>query len=261
MQGKRGLIMGIANDHSIAWGMAKTLHAHGAELAFTFQGEALGKRVKPLAEQLGVELVLPCDVEDIASVDATFDALAREMGQARFRHPRDRLCRQERAEGPLRRHQPRELFAHHGDLLLLVHGGRKTRRRADDGGRQHDHADLRRLGASDAELQRDGRGQGGAGSLGALPRLRFRAARHPRQRDLRRPHPHARRLRHRRGACDVCLHAKAFAAPPRRHARRARRLGAVSVVGSLRRRDRRDPLCRFRLQHRPDAEAGRFESD
>ncbi|WP_038965155.1 SDR family oxidoreductase, partial [Bradyrhizobium diazoefficiens] len=52
MKGKRGLIMGIANDHSIAWGMAKTLHAHGAELAFTFQGEALGKRVKPLAEQL-----------------------------------------------------------------------------------------------------------------------------------------------------------------------------------------------------------------
>ncbi len=55
------------------------------------------------------------------------------------------------------------------------------------------------------------------------------------------------------------LHAEAFAAPPRRHARRARRLGAVSVVGSLRRRDRRDPLCRFRLQHRPDAEAGRSE--
>src|SRR4051812_48673094 len=74
MKGKRGLIMGIANDHSIAWGMAKTLHAHGAELAFTFQGEALGKRVKPLAESLGVELVLPCDVEDIASVDATFAA-------------------------------------------------------------------------------------------------------------------------------------------------------------------------------------------
>src|SRR4051794_16660455 len=63
MKGKRGLIMGIANDHSIAWGMAKTLHAHGAELAFTFQGDALGKRVKPLAEQLGVDMVLPCDVE------------------------------------------------------------------------------------------------------------------------------------------------------------------------------------------------------
>ena len=64
--------------------MAKTLHAHGAELAFTFQGEALGKRVKPLAESLGVELVLPCDVEDIASVDATFDALREKWGRLDF---------------------------------------------------------------------------------------------------------------------------------------------------------------------------------
>ena len=84
MKGKRGLIMGIANDHSIAWGMAKTLHAHGAELAFTFQGDALGKRVKPLAEQLGVDLVLPCDVEDIASVDATFAALREKWGRLDF---------------------------------------------------------------------------------------------------------------------------------------------------------------------------------
>src|SRR6266567_6851949 len=72
MKGKRGLIMGIANDHSIAWGMAKTLHDHGAELAFTFQGEALGKRVKPLAESIGSKIVLPCDVEDVASVDGVF---------------------------------------------------------------------------------------------------------------------------------------------------------------------------------------------
>jgi enoyl-[acyl-carrier protein] reductase I len=84
MHGKRGLIMGIANDHSIAWGMAKTLHAHGAELAFTFQGDAQGKRVKPLAAELGVELVLPCDVEDIASVDATFEALRATWGQLDF---------------------------------------------------------------------------------------------------------------------------------------------------------------------------------
>ena len=66
MQGKRGLIMGVANDHSIAWGIAKALAAQGAELAFTYQGDALGKRVKPLAQSLGAELVLPCDVENIA---------------------------------------------------------------------------------------------------------------------------------------------------------------------------------------------------
>lgn len=75
MQGKRGLIMGIANDHSIAWGIAQALAAQGAEMAFTYQGDALGKRVKPLAEQLKVDTVLPCDVEDIASVDAVFEAL------------------------------------------------------------------------------------------------------------------------------------------------------------------------------------------
>lgn len=84
MHGKRGLIMGVANDHSIAWGIAKTLAAHGAELAFTYQGEALGKRVKPLAESLGAKLVLPCDVEDIASVDATFDAIKNAWSKMDF---------------------------------------------------------------------------------------------------------------------------------------------------------------------------------
>jgi len=77
MQGKRGLIMGVANDHSIAWGIARTLAEHGAELAFSYQGEALGKRVTPLAQSLGSDFVLPCDVEDIASVDAMFEAIDR----------------------------------------------------------------------------------------------------------------------------------------------------------------------------------------
>src|ERR1700761_642704 len=84
MKGKRGLIMGIANDHSIAWGIAKVLAAQGAELAFTYQGEALGKRVKPLAESLGVSLVLPCDVENLASVDEVFAALREKWGQLDF---------------------------------------------------------------------------------------------------------------------------------------------------------------------------------
>src|ERR1700753_83960 len=84
MKGKRGLIMGIANDHSIAWGIAKTLAAQGAELAFTYQGDALGKRVKPLAESLGVDTVLPCDVENLASVDAVFDALRAKWGALDF---------------------------------------------------------------------------------------------------------------------------------------------------------------------------------
>ena len=84
MQGKRGLIMGVANDHSIAWGIAKTLPAQGATLAFTYQGEALGKRVKPLAQSLGSTLVLPCDVEDLASVDAVFSEIGRSWGSLDF---------------------------------------------------------------------------------------------------------------------------------------------------------------------------------
>jgi enoyl-[acyl-carrier protein] reductase I len=84
MKGKRGLIMGIANDHSIAWGIARTLAAQGAEMAFTYQGEALGKRVRPLADSLGVSQVLPCDVEDLASVDSVFSALKQEWGGLDF---------------------------------------------------------------------------------------------------------------------------------------------------------------------------------
>jgi len=84
MHGKRGLIMGVANDHSIAWGIARTLAAHGATLGFTYQGEALGKRVRPLAQTLGAELVLPCDVEDIASVDKLFEAIGEKWGGLDF---------------------------------------------------------------------------------------------------------------------------------------------------------------------------------
>jgi enoyl-[acyl-carrier protein] reductase I len=84
MQDKRGLIMGVANDHSIAWGIAKTLAAHGAKLAFTYQGDALGKRVKPLAASVNADLVLPCDVEDIASVDAVFAEIGRLWGSLDF---------------------------------------------------------------------------------------------------------------------------------------------------------------------------------
>ncbi|MBL8584891.1 MAG: enoyl-ACP reductase FabI [Rhizobiaceae bacterium] len=78
MKGKRGLVMGVANDHSIAWGIAQKLHQAGAEMAFTYQGEAFGRRVKPLAEQVGAKLLLPCDVEDIATVDAVFETLKAE---------------------------------------------------------------------------------------------------------------------------------------------------------------------------------------
>jgi len=84
MAGKRGLIMGVANDHSIAWGIAKRLASAGAELAFTYQGEAFGRRVRPLAESIGARLLVPCDVEDITTVDAAFATLKDAWGHLDF---------------------------------------------------------------------------------------------------------------------------------------------------------------------------------
>lgn len=78
MEGKRGLIMGVANDHSIAWGIAQAVAAQGAKLAFTYQGEALEKRVRPLAESVNGEMVMPCDVEDIATVDKVFSEVEKK---------------------------------------------------------------------------------------------------------------------------------------------------------------------------------------
>ena len=76
MKGKRGLIMGLANDKSLAWGIAKALHAQGAELAISYQGEVMEKRVKPLADQLGCDFLIDCDVSDIANLDQAFATLA-----------------------------------------------------------------------------------------------------------------------------------------------------------------------------------------
>jgi enoyl-[acyl-carrier protein] reductase I len=84
MAGKRGLVMGVANDRSIAWGIAQAARAQGAELAFTYQGEALEKRVRPLADSVGSKLVLPCDVSDEASIDAVFTAIEKEWGKLDF---------------------------------------------------------------------------------------------------------------------------------------------------------------------------------
>ncbi|MBN8543370.1 MAG: enoyl-ACP reductase FabI [Alphaproteobacteria bacterium] len=84
MKGKRGLIMGVANDKSLAWGITQYLAAQGAEIAFTYQGEALEKRVRPLAESVGSKHILPCDVTDAASIDAAFNTLEKDWGSLDF---------------------------------------------------------------------------------------------------------------------------------------------------------------------------------
>src|SRR5262245_24103889 len=84
MAGKRGLIMGVANERSIAWGIARAVAAQGAELAFTYQGDALGKRVTPLAQSIGVDFVIPCDVTDDVSIDSVFAAITERWGRLDF---------------------------------------------------------------------------------------------------------------------------------------------------------------------------------
>jgi enoyl-[acyl-carrier protein] reductase I len=84
MAGKKGLVMGVANERSIAWGIAKACHEHGAEMAFTFQGEALEKRVRPLAGSIGAKMILPCDVTDAKSVDAVFAEVEKAWGKLDF---------------------------------------------------------------------------------------------------------------------------------------------------------------------------------
>ncbi len=84
MKNKRGIVLGLANDHSIAWGIAKALHEQGAEMAFTYQGEALEKRVRTLAESLGSDIILPCNVTDSASLDNLFAEIEKKWGKIDF---------------------------------------------------------------------------------------------------------------------------------------------------------------------------------
>ncbi len=84
MKGKRGLVMGVANERSIAWGMASALHDAGAEMAFTYQGDAFGKRVKPLAKSIGAEIIVDCDVSSEADLDNVFDVLKNKWGSIDF---------------------------------------------------------------------------------------------------------------------------------------------------------------------------------
>ena len=84
LKGKKGLIMGVANNRSIAWGIADQANKYGAELAFTYQGEALEKRIKPLAASVDSDIILPCDVTDIDSIKAVFKTLEKKWGKLDF---------------------------------------------------------------------------------------------------------------------------------------------------------------------------------
>ncbi len=260
MKGKRGLIMGVANDHSIAWGIAKTLHAQGADLAFTYQGDALGKRVKPLAQSLGVDTVLPCDVEDIASVDTVFAALKAKWGHLDFLVHAIAFSDKNELKGRYA-DTTRENFSR--TMLISCFSFTELAKRAAEmmpesggsmitltfGGSVRVMPNYNVMGVAKAALE---------ASVRYLA-SDFGRAQDPRQFDLGGAGANAGGFGHRRCACDVRLSAEALAARPRRDAGRARRLRALSAVRPVRRRHRRNPLRRFRLQRHFDAAARRAE--
>ena len=165
MQGKRGLVMGVANNRSIAWGIARACAAQGADLAFTFQGDALKKRVEPLAAEIGSKIVLPCDVTDAASMDAVFAALNESWGRLDFLVHAIAFADKAELDGRYVDTSEKNFTQIDADLLLLVHGAGAARREADDKRRLDADAHLLRRREGHAALQRDGRRQGGAGSL------------------------------------------------------------------------------------------------
>ena len=131
MAGKRGLIMGVANERSIAWGIARMLAGQGAKLAFTYQGDAFGRRAIPLAKSVGSDIIVNCDVTDLKSVDNTFAEIKKAWGSLDFVVHALAFSDRRELSGRYARHDARELHQHHGDLLLLLHRGRQARR-ADD---------------------------------------------------------------------------------------------------------------------------------
>ena len=162
MAGKKGLVMGVANDRSIAWAIAKTVHEHGGEVALTYQGEALQKRIGPLARSIGAELVLPCDVMDDGSLAAVFETLGKTWGQLDFVVHAIAYSDKEQLKG---RYVETTAQNFSETMLVSCYSFTAVCQRAgetDVGRRQLAHPDLHGRRAGDAALQRHGRRQGGA---------------------------------------------------------------------------------------------------
>lgn len=136
MKGKRGLIMGVANDHSIAWGIAKQLALQGAEIAFTYQGEALEKRVRPLVESIGQKLMIPADVTNDASMDAAFAKIGAEWGKIDFLVHAIAFADKSALKGSFVENTTREMFKSSMDISAysFVDAARRAAALMPDGG-------------------------------------------------------------------------------------------------------------------------------
>ena len=197
MRGKKGLVMGVANDKSIAWGIASQLAAQGADMAFSYMGESLLRRVQPLADSIGVKHLIECDVTDDSSMDSAFAKLKEIYGEIDFvihsiafadKNELQRLVRRE--------HHARRLFAGYERIGVFVRRRVAPRRGNDEARRLAGDDDLFGRRADHPELQHNGRRQGRFGSIDALYRPRSGPQGHPRERHFGRRHAHAEPRRH-----------------------------------------------------------------
>ena len=185
--GRTGLIVGVANKRSLAWAIAQRADAAGARLVLTYQNDRLKENVDELATQLKTPpILLPCDVSRDDDIAHLFESLDAQVRRPRLRGPRRGVRAARVAVGAVPRDVARGVphRARHQRVLARRDGARRGAAAGQEGRRQHRDAVVPRLGPRVSQLQRDGRGQGGAGVVGALPGVRSRPAEHPRQHDL-----------------------------------------------------------------------------
>ncbi len=257
MRGMRGVVLGVANNRSIAWGIAKAAHAAGAELAFTFQGEALEKRVRPLAQELGAHVIGHCDVTDGASIDEVFAEAGKLWGAIDFVvhciafSDKDQLTGRyvDTTEDNFTKslaiscysftavaQRAEKLMPNGGSMLTLTYYGAE---------KWMPHYNV--MGVAKAALEASVRYL--AADLGEKA--------HSRQRDLGRPDQDARRLRHRRFPLHPAVERVQLAAAPHGDDRGGRRERGLPLVAHVARRHRRNSPCRRRLPCRGHEESGR----
>ncbi len=249
MKGKRGLVMGVANDRSIAWGIARALAAEGAELAFSYQGEGFARRVEPLAQSLGSQILVDVDVMDDDKLDAAFTRLRDEWGRLDFLiHA---IAYSDKAELTGRFIDTSR--ANFGKSLSiscysLIDVARRARPLMSEGG---SIVTLTYQGSNKVTPFYNVMGVAKAAleSRGAVPRQRSRPRTHPGQRDQPRPDEDARRRRDRGRAPHLPTYRREHPAARQRDARRGGRDGRLPLLGAGQLHDRRDHPRRRRLSH------------
>ena len=202
MEGRTVVVFGVANKRSIAWAIAQHMQQAGARLAITYQNERLKQEADDMIAALPNAEGFQCDVSSDDEIAALFDQLKAKYGKLDALVHSIAYAPAEALKNEFVQTQPRSLPHRPRHQRLLAGRAGSRRRSADDRRRQHRHHDLLRCRESRPQLQRDGSGQGRAGSLRPLPRRRSRQAQHSRQRHLRRPNQDAGRARHRQPGRD-----------------------------------------------------------